>query len=108
MPRFREVNRILNGNSSTTNRIAVADGGRGAIAMEWVRMAFGYAELLALNLEGARREEAGKSVIAPGEEVDFCPDCSASLLYWYRGGRAGQAIASGATGKWSGRSPVAV
>jgi hypothetical protein len=34
--------------------------------MEPVRMAFGDAELLALNLEVARREEAGESVTAPG------------------------------------------
>ena len=66
MPRFKAVDTISNGYSSTSNRIAVADGGRGAIVMERVRMAFGDAELLALNLEVARREEAGESVIAPG------------------------------------------
>ncbi len=65
MPRFEAVDTISNGNASTTNRIAVADGGRGATVMERVRMAFGDAELLALNLEVARREEAGESVTAP-------------------------------------------
>ncbi len=33
--------------------------------MERVRMAFNDAELLALNLDVARREEAGESVTAP-------------------------------------------
>lgn len=66
MPRFKAADTISYGYSSTSNRIALADGGRGAIAMERVRMAFGDAELLALNLEVARREEAGESVTAPG------------------------------------------
>ena len=34
--------------------------------MERVRMAFGDAELLALNLQVSRREEAGESVTGPG------------------------------------------
>ncbi len=66
VPSGKAVDTISNGNASTTNRIAVADGGRGAIVMERVRMAFNDAELLALNLDVARRKEAGELVPAPG------------------------------------------
>src|SRR5262249_9421831 len=66
MPRSKAVEDMISyGNASTTNRIVVADGGCGAIAMERVRMAFVDAELLTLNLEVAPREEAGQSVTAP-------------------------------------------
>jgi hypothetical protein len=65
MSRFKAADRILNGNVSTTNRIAVADGGRGGIVIERARLTFGDAESLANNLETVRRLEAGESVTAP-------------------------------------------
>ncbi len=59
-------------------------------------------------LEGGNtvQHAAGSLTKLLPEDADYCDDCSASYVSWYRSGRAGQAIASGASKDKTGRLPV--